>query len=68
MKEIVIQIRGQIEDDVSTEEIENAIHDNLPMDEWANEMYPCDGQAQLYLIEGAKFGYNKAKNKAKGCR
>lgn len=28
--------------------------------EWANEMYPCDGQAQRYLIEGAEFGYNKA--------
>ena len=29
-------------------------------EEWANEMYPCDGQAQRYLIEGAEFGYNKA--------
>ena len=28
--------------------------------EWADEMYPCDGQAQRYLIEGAEFGYNKA--------
>lgn len=32
MKEIVIQIKGQIEDDVSTSEIENAIYDNLPID------------------------------------
>ena len=30
------------------------------VEEWANEMYPCDGQAQRYLIEGAEFGYNKA--------
>ena len=29
-------------------------------EEWANKMYPCDGQAQRYLIEGAEFGYNKA--------
>jgi len=29
-------------------------------EEWADEMYPCDGQAQLYLLEGAYFGYNKA--------
>ena len=32
MKEIVIQIKGQIEDDVSTSEVENAIYDNLPVD------------------------------------
>ena len=32
MKIIVIQIKGQIEDDVPTSEIENAIYDNLPMD------------------------------------
>lgn len=32
MKTIVIQIKGQIEDDVSASEIENAIIDNLPMD------------------------------------
>ena len=32
MKTIVIQIKGQIEDDVSTSEIENAIYDNLPID------------------------------------
>lgn len=32
MKTIVIQIKGQIEDDVPTSEIENAIYDNLPMD------------------------------------
>lgn len=32
MKTIVIQIKGQIEDDVSTSEIENTIYDNLPMD------------------------------------
>ncbi len=32
MKEIVIQIKGQIEDDVSTVEVENAIYDNLPVD------------------------------------
>ena len=30
------------------------------VEEWADEMYPCDGQAQRYLIEGAEFGYNKA--------
>ena len=29
-------------------------------EEWANKMYPCDGQAQLYLLMGAEFGYNKA--------
>ena len=29
-------------------------------EEWANKMYPCDGQAQRYLLEGAKFGYKKA--------
>lgn len=23
-------------------------------------MYPCDGQAQRYLLMGAEFGYNKA--------
>lgn len=27
--------------------------------EWADEMYPCDGQAQRYLLMGAEFGYNK---------
>jgi hypothetical protein len=32
MKEIVIQIKGQIEDDVSISEVENAIYDNLPID------------------------------------
>lgn len=32
MKTIVIQIKGQIEDDVPISEIENAIYDNLPMD------------------------------------
>ena len=32
MKDVVIQIKGQIEDDVSTEEVENAIYDNLPVD------------------------------------
>ena len=30
------------------------------VEEWADEMYPCDGQAQQYLIMGAEFGYNKA--------
>lgn len=30
------------------------------LEEWADKMYPCDGQAQRYLIEGAIFGYNKA--------
>lgn len=30
-------------------------------EEWADEMYPCDGQAQRYLLMGAEFGYNKAK-------
>lgn len=29
-------------------------------EEWADEMYPCDGQAQRYLLMGAEFGYNKA--------
>ena len=28
--------------------------------EWANKMYPSDGQAQRYLLMGAMFGYNKA--------
>lgn len=28
--------------------------------EWANKMYPCDGQAQRYLLMGVKFGYSKA--------
>ena len=28
--------------------------------EWANKMYPCDGQAQRYLLMGGEFGYNKA--------
>ena len=32
MKTIVIQIKGQIEDEVTTNEIESAIYDNLPMD------------------------------------
>lgn len=32
MKEVVIQIKGQVEDDVPISEIENAIYDNLPMD------------------------------------
>ena len=30
------------------------------VEKWADEMYPCDGQAQQYLIKGAEFGYNKA--------
>lgn len=29
--------------------------------EWANRRYPCDGQAQRYLLMGANFGYNKAR-------
>jgi hypothetical protein len=29
-------------------------------EEWANKMYPSDGQAQRYLLMGAEFGYNKA--------
>ena len=32
MKDVVIQIKGQIEDDVSTSEIENAIYGKLPID------------------------------------
>lgn len=32
MKNIVIQIKGQIEDDVSIDEVENAIYDELPVD------------------------------------
>jgi hypothetical protein len=28
-------------------------------EEWANKMYPCDGQAQRYLLMGAKFGYEQ---------
>ncbi len=32
MKEVVIQIKGQIEDDVSVNEVESAIYDNLPID------------------------------------
>ena len=34
-------------------------------EEWANEMYPCDGQAQRYLLMGAEFGYNKSKEDVK---
>lgn len=30
-------------------------------EEWANQMYPSDGQAQRYLLMGAGFGYSKAK-------
>ena len=30
-------------------------------EEWADKMYPCDGQAQRYLLMGVEFGYNKAK-------
>lgn len=33
--------------------------------EWANRRYPCDGQAQRYLLMGANFGYNKAKEDVK---
>ena len=29
-------------------------------EEWADEMYPCDGQAQRYILMGVEFGYNKA--------
>ena len=29
-------------------------------EEWADKMYPCDGQAQRYLLMGVEFGYNKA--------
>lgn len=29
-------------------------------EKWADKMYPCDGQAQRYLLMGAEFGYNKA--------
>jgi len=29
-------------------------------EEWANKIYPSDGQAQRYLLMGAMFGYNKA--------
>ena len=32
MKDVVIQIKGQIDDDVSETDIENAIYDNLPID------------------------------------
>ena len=28
-------------------------------EKWADKMYPCDGQAQRYLLMGAKFGYNE---------
>lgn len=35
-------------------------------EEWADKMYPCDGQAQQYLIMGAEFGYNKAKEESNG--
>jgi len=34
-------------------------------EEWANKIYPSDGQAQRYLLMGAMFGYNKAKEEAK---
>jgi hypothetical protein len=30
-------------------------------EKWADKMYPSDGQAQRYLLTGAKFCYNKAK-------
>ena len=30
-------------------------------EEWADKMYPCDGQAQRYLLMGVEFGYNKVK-------
>ena len=29
-------------------------------EQWADKMYPCDGQAQRYLLMGVEFGYNKA--------
>ena len=29
-------------------------------EKWADKMYPCDGQAQRYLLMGVEFGYNKA--------
>ena len=29
-------------------------------EKWADKTYPCDGQAQRYLLMGAEFGYNKA--------
>ena len=30
-------------------------------EKWADKMYPCDGQAQRYLLMGVEFGYNKVK-------
>ena len=32
MRTIIIQIKGQIEDDMSINEVENAIYDELPVD------------------------------------
>ena len=29
-------------------------------EQWADKMYPCDGQAQRYLLMGAEFGSKKA--------
>ena len=29
-------------------------------EEWADEMYPCDGQAQRYILMGVELGDNKA--------
>ena len=28
---------------------------------WADKMYPCDGQAQRYLLMGVEFCYDKVK-------
>lgn len=30
-------------------------------EEWADKMYPCDGQAQRYLLMGVEFCYDKVK-------
>lgn len=36
MKDIIIQIKGQVEDDVSTTEIENKIYDSDVLDFYEN--------------------------------
>lgn len=30
-------------------------------EEWADKKYPCDGQAQRYLLMGVEFCYDKVK-------
>lgn len=30
-------------------------------EEWADKMYPCDGQAQRYILMGVEFYHDKVK-------